>query len=173
MFLAKMDEDELNFPTDRYHELNKDAMLEKLVLICSNYFWVATELRFLSESKEHNVSDKFITRPHSDMWHAQGAFMGATFLPYDCPLVDHLTSSYEKYHIKTRKEEPKINIKLSEKWKFNLKDASLRSKLMFKSPEDSKAESRNESTIAKSKSIKLLNLYVEKSTELLPKKLQL
>lgn len=33
MFLAKMDEDELNYPTDRYHELNKDALLEKLILI--------------------------------------------------------------------------------------------------------------------------------------------
>jgi len=38
MFLSKMDDDELNYPRDRFHELNKDAMLEKLVLMSTCFF---------------------------------------------------------------------------------------------------------------------------------------
>lgn len=103
MFLAQIDDDELDYPPDRCHELNKDAMLEKIVLICSCYFGAATELRFLSE--DNIVKNKMITKSHADMWHAQSAFMAAYFLPANCPLTDHFISSYDKYHIQNRPKE--------------------------------------------------------------------
>ena len=35
MFLSPMENGELDYPVDRFHELNKDAMLEKIVLTCA------------------------------------------------------------------------------------------------------------------------------------------
>ncbi|CAI2377792.1 unnamed protein product [Moneuplotes crassus] len=173
MFLAKMEDDELNYPTDRYHELNKDALLEKLILICSCYFCVATELRFLAMNKEIVKKDPSISSAHSDMWHAQGAFIAANFLPENCPLVDHLITSYDKYHLKYRKEDLAVSKKSFESLKSKEKKTIIKSKLLFKKPKTSKQSERNESTLGKSKSIKLLNLYVEKTNNIFPKKLQL
>ena len=50
MHLAAMSLDELNYPTDSSHELNKDSMLEKIILLCTSYFCLGTEFRFLSLS---------------------------------------------------------------------------------------------------------------------------
>jgi len=35
--------DELTFPEDLAHELNKDAMLEKIILVSTAYFCLGTE----------------------------------------------------------------------------------------------------------------------------------
>lgn len=134
MYLAKMDDDELDYPTDRFHELNKDAMLEKVVLLWACYFCVATELRFLSESRELELDT--VSKDHSDMWHAQAAFMGAVFLPYECPLVDHLITSYEKYHLKTRAND-------SEGEDLDSTNQPKKTKLMFKKRKCSRVDSRN------------------------------
>lgn len=43
MHLACMALDELTFPEDLAHELNKDAMLEKIILVSTAYFCLGTE----------------------------------------------------------------------------------------------------------------------------------
>ena len=43
-----MNSDELTAKLDRTHEINKDAMLEKIILLIVAFFCVGTELRFLS-----------------------------------------------------------------------------------------------------------------------------
>jgi hypothetical protein len=48
MHLAAMALDELTYPVELTHELNKDAMLEKIILVCTSYFCLGTEFRFLS-----------------------------------------------------------------------------------------------------------------------------
>ena len=48
MQLTPMNSDELTAKLDRTHEINKDAMLEKIILLIVSYFCVGTELRFLS-----------------------------------------------------------------------------------------------------------------------------
>ena len=48
MHLAAMSLDELSYPTELSHELNKDAMLEKIILVCTAYFCLGTEYRFLA-----------------------------------------------------------------------------------------------------------------------------
>lgn len=34
---------------ETYHELARDSLLEKIVLICVSYFCIATEMRFLAK----------------------------------------------------------------------------------------------------------------------------
>jgi len=44
-----MGADEINNKLDPTHEFNKDAMLEKIVLIGVAYFCIGTEMRFLAK----------------------------------------------------------------------------------------------------------------------------
>jgi len=53
MHLSPMNLDELHSKLEITHELNRDAMLEKVILISVSYFCYATELRFMS-SKNPN-----------------------------------------------------------------------------------------------------------------------
>lgn len=48
MHLLPMSIEELNLHIDNSHELSRDAMLEKIILISVSYFCVGTELRFLT-----------------------------------------------------------------------------------------------------------------------------
>ncbi len=48
MHLLAMSLEELNLHIDNSHELSRDAMLEKIILLSVSYFCVGTELRFLS-----------------------------------------------------------------------------------------------------------------------------
>lgn len=50
MHLLPMSLEELNLHIDNSHELSRDAMLEKLILLSVSYFCVGTELRFLSSN---------------------------------------------------------------------------------------------------------------------------
>ena len=96
--------EELNLHIDNSHELSRDAMLEKLVLLSVSYFCVGTELRFLynqqnnqtSKSKdiESQLSSSNYTLNDSEMWHGMALETSATFLPSECPLVSHVITSF-------------------------------------------------------------------------------
>ena len=50
MHLLPMSLEELNLHIDNSHELSRDAMLEKIILVSVAYFCIGTELRFLSST---------------------------------------------------------------------------------------------------------------------------
>ena len=52
MQLQPINIEEMNLHTDNSHELSRDAMLEKIILLTVSYFCVGTELRFLSHCEE-------------------------------------------------------------------------------------------------------------------------
>jgi len=95
MHLAPMNSDELSVRLDRTHELNKDAMLEKIILFVVSYFCVGTELRFLSQRE----TETKVSRKDSEIWHAKSLHVAALFLPDECPLVNHVINSYKKHHM--------------------------------------------------------------------------
>jgi hypothetical protein len=102
MHLSTMNMDELNSRSESTHELNRDAMLEKIVLLTVSYFCVGTEIRFLSSKDE-----KGFVRKHSELWHAKSLHVSCCFLPSDCPLVLHIINSYSKHHLKAKEEQRK------------------------------------------------------------------
>lgn len=53
MHLLPMSLEELNLHIDNSHELSRDAMLEKIILLSVSYFCVGTELRFLSNNSSN------------------------------------------------------------------------------------------------------------------------
>ena len=109
MHLLPMSLEELNLHVDNSHELSRDAMLEKIILLSVSYFCVGTELRFLSKqfssksSKEQGMEEleseaKKYRIEDSEMWHAMALETCGTFLPSECPLVSHMIMSFQKHH---------------------------------------------------------------------------
>jgi hypothetical protein len=70
----------------KFHELMKDPMLEKLVLLVVSFFSMSTEKRLSTK----------VVDPQCEAWHAQSVIYACYYLPKTCPLVDHLTASYFK-----------------------------------------------------------------------------
>ena len=102
MHLLPMSLEELNLHIDNSHELSRDAMLEKIILLSVSYFCVGTELRFLSNTFSKDQQDDGETNNYSlkdsEMWHAMSLETCGTFLPSECPLVSHIIMSYQKHH---------------------------------------------------------------------------
>lgn len=50
MHLQPLSSEQMNLHIDNSHELSRDAMLEKIILLTVSYFCVGTELRFLNNN---------------------------------------------------------------------------------------------------------------------------
>ena len=104
MHLLPMSLEELNLHVDNSHELSRDAMLEKIILLSVSYFCVGTELRFLSNQQKNTKStydegtESKYSLADSEMWHAMALEASSTFLPSECPLVSHVIMSFQKHH---------------------------------------------------------------------------
>ena len=81
-------------------ELSRDSFLEKISLLAVSYFCVSTELRFLVQSREQYLSSpvKKTRELESEFWHAKALEIACTFLPSECPLLNHVLLSYQKHH---------------------------------------------------------------------------
>lgn len=95
--INKYDEDSI------INELKNNSVLEKLILLASTYFCIATELRFLNKK----VSESVYPKKLSEMWHAKSVHTCSCFLPKESPLAMHIHSSYIKHHLKDKVEEKK------------------------------------------------------------------
>ena len=105
MHLSPLGLQEMNLQLDNSHELTRDAILEKVVLLSIAYFCVGTELRFLSQNKKNKHDFKQLSESYqkyskteSEKWQAMAVETACTFLPSECPLVGHVISSYQKHH---------------------------------------------------------------------------
>ena len=107
MHLQPFGTEEMNLHIDNSHELSRDAMLEKIILLTVSYFCVGTELRFLNNNNDEDhktakskktENEKKKLKELSEMWHAQALEASARFLPSECPLVSHVITNYQKHH---------------------------------------------------------------------------
>mmetsp|Transcript_351 Transcript_351/g.386 ORF Transcript_351/g.386 Transcript_351/m.386 type:complete len:122 (+) Transcript_351:170-535(+) len=80
-------------------ELTRDSFLEILSYLIVAYFCISTELRFIIQLKEEiNKFPKGFDIPtktkESEYWHAKSLELACSFLPSDCPLLNHVLLSY-------------------------------------------------------------------------------
>jgi len=75
-------------------------ILEKIVLLVVSYFSVGTEMRFLKDKKRVNLYSK----KDAEMWHAKALHTAMSFLPTECPLVQHILNSYNKHYMRVKEE---------------------------------------------------------------------
>ena len=97
MHLNMMKDLELNARVENTHELAKDTMLEKIVLMTSAYFCIATEIRFIIQKELMDV--KSITKKDSEAYHAKSLHISLLFLPPDCPLAQYIRQTYVKNYL--------------------------------------------------------------------------
>jgi hypothetical protein len=83
MHLQPISTDELTLHMDNSHELSRDALIEKIILLTVSYFCVGTELRFINNSitaeelrmyshqkRSELEAQKTQHKKLSEMWHA-------------------------------------------------------------------------------------------------------
>jgi len=63
-----------------------------------SYFCISTEIRFIIQLKEEidkipNFDAAYKTK-ESEVWHAKSLELACSFLPSDCPLLNHVLLSY-------------------------------------------------------------------------------
>jgi len=77
-------------------ELSRDSFLEKIALLSVAYFCVSTEMRFILQSREQYLSSpiKRTREMESEYWHQKSLEIACTFLPSECPLLNHILLSY-------------------------------------------------------------------------------
>lgn len=81
-------------------ELGRDVFLENLSILTVAYFCMSTEMRFLLQSRANFLKPdvKRDRELESEYWHAKALEIACTFLPSECPLLNHVLLSYQKHH---------------------------------------------------------------------------
>lgn len=107
----------LHDSSDEY-ELSRDSFLSKLAILIVTYFCMSTEMRFLLQSRAAYLKPevKKERELESEFWHAKALEIACTFLPSECPLLNHVLLSYQKNHDPTMqpiKEDEESNDVLS------------------------------------------------------------
>jgi hypothetical protein len=78
------------------HELARDSFLEKLSILTVSYFCMSTEMRFLLQLRGSYMKEEIKKGKEleSEYWHAKALEISCTFLPSECPLLNHILLSY-------------------------------------------------------------------------------
>eukprot|EP00347_Sterkiella_histriomuscorum_P010654 403375442 len=78
-------------------ELTRDSFIAKVSFLAVSYFCYSTEIRFILQMKEDPSYDPSIKQKESEYWHAKSLEVACSFLPGECPLLNHINLSYQKH----------------------------------------------------------------------------
>jgi hypothetical protein len=78
-------------------ELARESFINKTSHLAVGYFCYSTEIRFVLQMKEDPSFDPIVKQKESDYWHAKALEIACTFLPGECPLLNHINLSYQKH----------------------------------------------------------------------------
>ena len=78
--------------------LSRESFLEMISFLIVGYFCASTEIRFIIQLKDEinkfeNFSIDKMTQ-ESELWHTMSLDIACSFLPSDCPLLNHILLSY-------------------------------------------------------------------------------
>ena len=76
---------------EKEYEICRESLLEKISLVLIAYFCISTEKRFISQNENNDLNSK-----QAEFWHTKALELAYSFLPPDCPLLNHLYISYQK-----------------------------------------------------------------------------
>lgn len=78
-------------------ELTRESFIRKVSSLSVAYFCYSTEIRFIIQMKEDTTFDTPEKQKESEYWHAKSLEIACTFLPGECPLLNHINLSYQKH----------------------------------------------------------------------------
>ena len=96
-------------------ELTRESFILKISHLAVSYFCYSTEIRFILQMKEDPSFDSVEKQKESEYWHAKSLQIACSFLPGECPLLNHINMSFQKHFapVKTEiKEDEEANEKL-------------------------------------------------------------
>lgn len=98
-------------------ELTREAFITKISFLAVSYFCYSTEIRFILQMKEDPSWDPTEKQSESEFWHAKALEIACSFLPGDCPLVNHINLSYQKHFAPSKQtinedEQSQDNVKV-------------------------------------------------------------
>lgn len=98
--------------------LSRENFLEVISFLVVGYFCASTEIRFIIQLKDEiSKFDNFKIdkkTQESELWHTISLEVACSFLPSDCPLLNHILLSYQKHHSPSQTSIPE-NQALEEK----------------------------------------------------------
>lgn len=78
--------------------LSRDSFLEVISFLIVGYFCASTEIRFIIQLKDEISKFKDFSldkkSKESELWHTLSLDIACSFLPSDCPLLNHILLSY-------------------------------------------------------------------------------
>jgi hypothetical protein len=75
-------------------ELTRESFIYKISHLAVSYFCYSTEIRFIMQMKEDPNYDPNEKQVESEYWHAKALEIACSFLPGECPLLNHINLSY-------------------------------------------------------------------------------
>ena len=102
MKLERLDFDELFATPDQDLSLTRKSVLFHMIMVVTSYFCVGTEIRFLKADKD----ELYLKSDEDKLWHGRALELATLFFPSDCPIVGHVTASYQRHHAPSLDEIP-------------------------------------------------------------------
>ena len=96
-------------------ELTRESFILKISHLAVSYFCYSTEIRFILQMKEDPSFETTDKQKESEYWHAKRLQVACSFLPGECPLLNHINMSFQKHFapVKTEiKEDEEASDKL-------------------------------------------------------------
>lgn len=78
-------------------ELTRESFIMKVSHMAVAYFCYSTEIRFILQMKEDPSFETNDKQKESEYWHAKSLELACSFLPGECPLLNHINLSYQKH----------------------------------------------------------------------------
>jgi hypothetical protein len=78
-------------------ELTRESFIMKISHMAVSYFCYSTEIRFILQMKEDSTFESAEKQKESEFWHAKSLELACSFLPGECPLLNHINLSYMKH----------------------------------------------------------------------------
>lgn len=78
-------------------ELTRESFIQKITHLAVSYFCYSTEIRFILQMKEDPTFNPDEKQKESEFWHAKSLEIACSFLPGECPLLNHINLSYNKH----------------------------------------------------------------------------
>mmetsp|Transcript_2090 Transcript_2090/g.1510 ORF Transcript_2090/g.1510 Transcript_2090/m.1510 type:complete len:112 (-) Transcript_2090:23-358(-) len=78
-------------------ELTRESFIAKVSFLAVSYFCYSTEIRFILQMNEEPLWNQQQKHKESEFWHAKSLEIACTFLPGECPLLNHINLSYQKH----------------------------------------------------------------------------
>ena len=75
-------------------ELTRESFIHKISHLAVSYFCYSTEIRFILQMKEDPTFDQSSKSKESEFWHAKSLEIACSFLPGECPLLNHINMSF-------------------------------------------------------------------------------